>query len=98
MYVKPMGIWKSTVIKCDRRVKYCCIKKIGFGLYGPRFHEQGQEHVAGIWSIGWEERTSKEYRWDGMKRDEQGVYVLQYTLSGKGVIEVDGNSISLESG
>jgi len=93
-----MGIWKSTVIKCDRRVKYCCIKKIGFGLYGPRFHEQGQEHVAGIWSIGWEERTSKEYRWDGMKRDEQGVYVLQYTLSGKGMLEVDGNSISLESG
>lgn len=73
-------------------------QKVGFGSYGPRFHEQSQEHVAGIWSIGWEERTSKEYRWDGMQRDEQGIYILQYTLSGKGMIEIDGKSISLEPG
>ncbi|MFC7442592.1 helix-turn-helix domain-containing protein [Laceyella putida] len=67
-----------------------------FGSYGFRFQEETQSHIANIWNIGWEEQTSPRYDWDGLKRGETGKYVFQYTLSGYGVIEVDGQTIRLD--
>ncbi|WP_244852360.1 MULTISPECIES: AraC family transcriptional regulator [unclassified Bacillus (in: firmicutes)] len=52
----------------------------------------------GIYAIGWENVNSPNYNWDGMARSEVGKYVFQYTLSGQGMIEIDGKRYPLTSG
>lgn len=47
--------------------------------------------------IGWEKITDHNYIWDGRKRS--GDYcLLQYTISGRGEIEIKGKTYSLEKG
>lgn len=69
-----------------------------FETYGFLFSGDHQNEVAGIYSVGWERETSKDYDWDGMKRNESGKYVFQYTFSGNGKIEVDGMEYTLKAG
>ncbi len=65
--------------------------------YGFRFSDT--EYLAGfpshpvaqVWAVGWENITHHDYDWDGAKRTDQGIYVIQYTLAGAGAIEVDGH-------
>ncbi|GIN56726.1 AraC family transcriptional regulator [Lederbergia ruris] len=66
--------------------------------FGFRFHGCHQDEIVGIYSIGWENVYSPDYNWDGLTRREVGKYVFQYTLSGRGMIEIDGNSHPLTSG
>ncbi len=69
-----------------------------FGTYGIRFHDTSKKDTANIWSIGLEKQTSTTYDWDGRNRKEEDVYVFQYTLSGKGVIEAEGRLFVLKPG
>ncbi|WP_181832948.1 AraC family transcriptional regulator [Bacillus taeanensis] len=71
---------------------------ISFGNYGFRFSEQPENNLANIWSIGLEKQTSTAYNWNGLKRKELGVCVFQYTLSGKGTLEIEGQSYPLTKG
>lgn len=54
--------------------------------------------VAQIWSIGWEKQTSSLYNWKGTQRKEEKKYIFQYTVSGYGVIELNGKDYKLNAG
>ncbi|HLU22508.1 helix-turn-helix domain-containing protein [Lederbergia graminis] len=66
--------------------------------YGFLFKGQHQEDIVGLYSMGWEEVKTHTYNWHGMERDEIGKCVFQYTLSGKGAIEINGQYHTLEAG
>ena len=73
-------------------------KDKNYESFGFRFKGEHQENIIGIHSIGWEEVTSSSYNWDGLKRSEVGKCVFQYTLSGQGKIEVNGEEYTLSAG
>lgn len=73
-------------------------KRKQYGKYGFRFYENNQNELANIWSVGWEEQNSPDYSWDGLKREDTGTYVFQYTLSGRGMIVIDGEYFPLNPG
>ncbi|MRX71155.1 AraC family transcriptional regulator [Bacillus lacus] len=54
--------------------------------------------IAQLWSVGWDKQTSSVYNWSGTKRKDTGKYILQYTLSGRGTIEIDGRHHDLNPG
>lgn len=66
--------------------------------YGFRFKGEHQERVAGLHSIGKEARTEHTYKWDGLKRAENGRVVFQYTLNGEGAIRIGNRTESLKKG
>ncbi|MBS4178464.1 AraC family transcriptional regulator [Lederbergia citrea] len=66
--------------------------------FGFFFKGEHQEHIVGLHSIGGGQTTSPSYDWNGLKRSEIGRCVFQYTLSGKGMIEVDGKMHPLSAG
>lgn len=67
--------------------------------YGFRFKGEHQDQVAGLHSIGWEIQTDPSaYNWDGMARSEYGKVIFQYTLNGRGQIDIDGITYELKPG
>ncbi|WP_057984131.1 helix-turn-helix domain-containing protein [Lederbergia galactosidilytica] len=66
--------------------------------FGFRFQGDHQNEIVGIHTLGWENVKSTDYHWDGITRREVGKYVFQYTLSGRGMIEMDGKLYPLTSG
>lgn len=74
-------------------------KEKTFQSYGFRFKGKQQENVAGIHSIGWDEQVdATAYNLDGMKRNEIGKVIFQYTLSGMGKIDIEGATTKLKPG
>lgn len=69
-----------------------------FESFGFHFSGEHQDAVAGLYSVGWERETTQDYDYDGMKRNEFGKYVFQYTFSGEGKIEVSGKEYGLTAG
>ncbi|WP_394173541.1 AraC family transcriptional regulator [Guptibacillus hwajinpoensis] len=69
-----------------------------YGSYGYRFSDPMLQGLAQIWSLGWDEQTSSLYDWDGTNRRDTGKYIFQYTISGKGCIEIDGLKHELTPG
>lgn len=62
-----------------------------FQSYGFQMTDKQGEEVAGIHAIGLEKRTNhEEYNWNGMKREDVGRIIFQYTLKGKGKICING--------
>lgn len=66
--------------------------------YGFRLKGDFQETVAGLQTTGYEIRQHHDYRWDGLQRAEQDVYIFQYTLSGKGAIRIGQQYYELRQG
>ncbi|MCJ7840270.1 AraC family transcriptional regulator [Lederbergia sp. NSJ-179] len=66
--------------------------------FGFRFSGLHQDRIVGIHSLGWENIDSTDYNWDGLKRSEIGRFVFQYTLSGRGTIDIENKRYSLSSG
>lgn len=67
--------------------------------YGFRFKGEQQQNVAGIHSLGWEKEIApSSYDWHGMTRSETGKVIFQYTLKGRGQIEIDNEIYKLTSG
>jgi len=58
-----------------------------------RSHQSLPSHIC----VGWEIKTSPEYSWSGLNRTGP-VGMLQYTLSGKGILEHAGERYELNSG
>lgn len=76
------------------------VKKLNGKHESFGFHFQGehQSEIVGIHSIGWENIHSPAYNWHGITRREVGRYVFQYTLSGRGTLEINQKSHSLTAG
>ncbi len=49
-------------------------------------------------TIGWQSADSPQYRNDGQARTDRGHIIFQYTLSGEGCIELDGQTHRLPAG
>jgi|SRR5690625_504986 len=64
--------------------------------FGFRFKGKHQNEVAGIYNLGYENRKDPAYYWNGMTRDETDKIIFQYTLNGRGCIEINGQKFPLE--
>ena len=57
------------------------------------------DETANIFLLGRDKKSpDMSYDWDGLKRQDIGTYVFQYTLSGTGNLEIDGKCYSLKAG
>ena len=84
----------------ERRVKYCL----------PTIRIRNMNHLATVLKVSIKitlsafirlvgnKSTSTQYDWNGLTRSEIGRCVFQYTLSGQGMIEVNGEMYPLFSG
>jgi AraC-like DNA-binding protein len=68
------------------------------GTYTFKFKDNIQDRIAGIYTLGWENRNSSSYFWDGLKRSELGKIIFQYTLKGEGEITIDNQTTRLKTG
>ncbi len=55
-----------------------------YGVYGYRFQETGHQPLFQLFATGYQRIENTEYDWDGMKRIDGPLYLLQYTTSGCG--------------
>ncbi|TYP73943.1 AraC family transcriptional regulator [Paenibacillus methanolicus] len=62
-----------------------------FGTYGFRFAEKEQLPLLGLYALGFE-RAWADYEWDGRKRLDGPLYLLQYTVSGWGELHMEGQT------
>ncbi len=68
------------------------------GCYGFRTMEDLSEMATQIETVGLEKRESIEYYFDGMKRNERGRYLFQYTLSGWGILDINSKEYRVNPG
>jgi AraC-like DNA-binding protein len=67
--------------------------------FGYRYLIGPQTPPVQLHSFGWQIQSSPSYFFDGRKRpDEAGNCIFQYTLSGNGIIQVDGQTQNLQEG
>ncbi|RIN28897.1 AraC family transcriptional regulator [Staphylococcus succinus] len=71
-------------------------KLIKHNSYGFRFKGDYQDKVAGLNAVGYELRKTHDYCWHGCKRGEKDIYIFQYTLKGKGSIQIEHETFNLE--
>ncbi|KRE86454.1 hypothetical protein ASG89_10605 [Paenibacillus sp. Soil766] len=64
--------------------------KDNYGVYGYRFQENPILPLYQLFAVGFQDIRQQEYDWDGMKRIDGPLYLFQYTISGRGKIELDG--------
>ncbi|MDC3418028.1 AraC family transcriptional regulator [Aquibacillus salsiterrae] len=69
-----------------------------YNSYGFKLKGEHQTRVAGIHSIGKENRSNELYQWDGLRRNESGRIVFQYTLEGQGAIRIGKQTHPLSKG
>ncbi|WP_059104110.1 AraC family transcriptional regulator [Shouchella shacheensis] len=58
--------------------------------YGFRFQDTSYPFMINIWNVGWEVQDKPSYSWDGQQRNDKDKVVFQYTLSGTGELELEG--------
>ena len=69
------------------------------GSYGFNFLQGPDAPMYQMRALGWQKETSIQYKWNGLNRPlDEGMGIFQFTLSGKGIIEVNGEKIVLEKG
>ncbi|MFB9327338.1 helix-turn-helix domain-containing protein [Paenibacillus aurantiacus] len=68
-----------------------------FGTYGFRFAEKEQLPLLGLYALGCD-RVTADYEWDGRKRVDGPLYLLQYTVSGWGELIIDGQTRKIGPG
>lgn len=69
-----------------------------YGTYGYRFAEQQIGPLFRPFAIGFDRVIDTNYDWDGMKRVDGPLYLLQYTVSGRGAIRIGDTHHTLEAG
>lgn len=66
------------------------------GAHSFTFQFLPETGLLSMWNIGWEIQTSPHYYWDGRTRYvDNNTLIFQYTLSGKGILEISGQSYEL---
>lgn len=73
-------------------------KIFSHNAYGFRFKGEHQNKVVGLNSIGYELRQTHNYQWNGLNRDENDIFIFQYTLKGQGAIRIKNYTFTLEPG
>lgn len=73
-------------------------KEKRFGHFAFRFSDPITQEVAQIWSVGWDEQKSQIYHWNGIERKDIDKCIFQYTLSGYGLIEINGKQYKVSPG
>lgn len=64
-----------------------------YKTFGYHFIKGPETPLTQIDSLGWQIQNSSSYNFNGMKRhDEAGNCIFQYTLSGSGILEVNGET------
>lgn len=66
--------------------------------YGFKFAGEHQNKVAGLYSIGYELQQEHSYQWNGLKRNENNIFIFQYTLKGQGAIRIKDRIFTLNAG
>ncbi|GMK39905.1 AraC family transcriptional regulator [Paenibacillus sp. CCS19] len=74
------------------------VSAIRYGTYGYRFAEQQIGPLFRPFAVGFDRVSDINYDWDGMKRVDGPLYLLQYTVSGRGAIRIGDITHSLEAG
>lgn len=67
-----------------------------YGVYGYRFAE-GAGRLCSLYAVGYDMATAG-YLWDGLERTDGPLYLFQYTLTGEGVFEQDGEVYRIAPG
>lgn len=55
-----------------------------YGVYGYRFQDPPELPIFQLFATGFEKVTKPDYDWDGLKRIDGPLYLVQYTVSGHG--------------
>lgn len=66
--------------------------------YGFRFTGEHQNKVVGLNSIGYELQQEHSYQWNGLTRNENNIFIFQYTLKGQGAIRIKNKTYTLNVG
>lgn len=66
--------------------------------YAFKFAGEHQKKVAGLYSIGYELQQEHSYQWNGLKRNENNIFIFQYTLRGQGAIRIKDKIFILNAG
>ncbi|WP_338778947.1 AraC family transcriptional regulator [Metabacillus sp. FJAT-52054] len=69
-----------------------------YGAVAFRFKEESINHLAQLWSVGWDLQSSPIYSWSGTERKDLGKVIFQVTLSGYGEIQIDGRTHRVQPG
>ncbi|MCL6460077.1 MAG: AraC family ligand binding domain-containing protein, partial [Gorillibacterium sp.] len=69
-----------------------------YAIYGFRFFETSPTPQYGLYAVGYERITSPTYEWDGSNRSDGPLYLFQYTKSGSGLLNMDGQTHRVEPG
>lgn len=70
-----------------------------YKTFGYRYIIGPQSPPAQLHSLGWQIQRNSSYYFDGLKRPEEaGNCIFQYTLSGSGLLEIDGHKHVLKEG
>ncbi|MEB7717657.1 AraC family transcriptional regulator [Staphylococcus equorum] len=72
--------------------------RLNYNSYGFRFKGDYQDKVAGLNAMGFELQQSQEYKWHGLNRGENDVFIFQYTTNGYGIIQIGDKTFNLEKG
>lgn len=73
------------------------IQTEAYGSFAFRFFHNRNPFIQ-MWSVGWDVQTSSLYNWRGSDRRDAGNVIFQYTVSGSGIIEIDGTTYHLKPG
>ena len=74
------------------------VLKENYGVYGYRFQEGPVKPLYQLFAVGFQDIRHQDYDWDGMKPVDGPLYLFQYTLSGRGRIELNGQNHDLPEG
>lgn len=68
-----------------------------YGVYGFRFFEAAPAPRYGLYAVGYEKVDSPAYERDGRIRKDGPLFLFQYTVSGRGVLETGGSTYQAEA-
>lgn len=69
-----------------------------YGVYGFRFQDLPEQPLYQLFAVGYQDIRQEDYDWDGMKRIDGPLYLFQYTISGRGMIKLDGQHHEVPAG
>ncbi|WP_138752606.1 AraC family transcriptional regulator [Paenibacillus sinopodophylli] len=69
-----------------------------YGSFGYRFQDSPELPIYQLFATGYQEIRDPDYYWDGMKRIDGPLYLLQYTVSGFGEFRVGSQTYNIQPG
>jgi|GEM_PF-493235 len=72
-------------------------KELPDETYGFRFNSSDQLHlpICHLFAVGHDHVTDNNYRWHGLERSDGPLLLFQYTISGQGVLELNGEKLTV---